>query len=339
MVKYDLALSTGMHFSVDGICAAVLMTGTHLDLHPDQIIFGFCLYNLIAFGTQFLVGLFLDKYPKLIKKALSLSWILLILGALPLFPFNFQALTLGCGNSLFHVAAGSLILRRYQTCRQLGLFVSSGAIGLALGLAELVPAIVFIGLYSLLLLLFKETIPSLSQDLSPSSFKDLKNNPQGLSLTLIFTALLLMLCVTVRGFGGNNPETDYVLLFPLTYALGKVLGGVCCDYLGYRRTILLIFLLSFLALQAQGLLPSLVLILSFNMTMPLTLRLLHWCNINKPGLMFGLAAGCLLPGFFFMDFMQPDLRFLAVGQFLILVLAGYLVRRPETQERMLKWPN
>ena len=45
-----------------------------------------------------------------------------------------QTLLLGIGNSVFHVAAGSLVLRRYTTYKELGIFVSSGAVGLALGL-------------------------------------------------------------------------------------------------------------------------------------------------------------------------------------------------------------
>jgi len=58
--------------------------------------------------------------------------------------------------------------------------------------------------------------------------------------------------------------------------------------------------------------------------MPLTLRLVHWCNPRYPGMMFGLAAGCLLPGVFFKGFSLPP-QAMAVLQFLSLAAAGRLL--------------
>ena len=66
--------------------------------------------------------------------------------------------------------------------------------------------------------------------------------------------------------------------------------------------------------------------LAFNMTMPLTLRLVHWCKPRYPGMMFGLAAGCLLPGVFFKGFSIPP-QGMAVLQFLCLTAAGWLLRK------------
>ena len=42
------------------------------------------------------------------------------------------------------------------------------------------------------------------------------------------------------------------MVLPCVLAAGKSLGGIVCDRLGYRRTVLLIFLLSFVALQGTG---------------------------------------------------------------------------------------
>ena len=67
-------------------------------------------------------------------------------------------------------------------------------------------------------------------------------------------------------------------------------------------------------------------ILAFNMTMPLTLRLVHWCKPRYPGMMFGLAAGCLLPGVFYKGFSIPP-QGMAVLQFLCLAAAGWLLRK------------
>ena len=364
MSKYRLLLSTGMHFCVDGICAAALMAGSHGKLTYEQIVLCFCIYNLIAFGTQFVAGYVLDKKPAFLRQSLLLSCLLLALGTLTVLGLQLQVIFLGLGNCLFHVTLGSLILRSTSSCKQLGIFVSSGAVGLGLGLAELVGAMVFLVFYLLQVWLFlsAQGLSQSSKELAlandskalqaynatskgdsqaaPNTARDAALNdatkPSRLTLTLV--AILLLLCVVVRGFGGSNNDSDYLMLFPCTFALGKILGGVAADSLGYRRTIVLIFALSFLALQWEGLGPTILLVLSFNMTMPLTLRLLHFCNPGMPGLMFGLAAGCLLPGFFFVGTFSPDLRVMAVAQFLILFVAGYYVRS-NTGERVLQLPK
>ena len=142
---------------------------------------------------------------------------------------------------------------------------------------------------------------------------------------LALAAFLLLGCVVLRGANGGG-ASEYVLLFPCVFALGKLLGGLCADRLGYGNTVLAIFLLGFLALQGEGLAPALLLALSWNMTMPLTLRLLHRCRPDRPGLMFGLAAGCLLPGHFFREHLTVLPGLLVVLQFLALTLAGRLLR-------------
>ena len=112
------------------------------------------------------------------------------------------------------------------------------------------------------------------------------------------------------------------------FAAGKCLGGLFCAKAGYRNTVLAVFLLCFAALQLRGLASALLLAFAFNMTMPLTLRLAHWCCPAYPGLMFGLAAGCLLPGAFFSDLvLSVPPHAMAVAVFLILFAAGCLFRR------------
>ena len=90
---------------------------------------------------------------------------------------------------------------------------------------------------------------------------------------------------------------------------------------------LAIFLLGFFALQGEGLAFAVLLAFAFNMTMPLTLRLAHRCNPAYPGLMFGLAAGCLLPGAFYPGAVFIPASAMVVLQFLCLCLVGYILRR------------
>ena len=318
-----LGIFTALHFLVDGICAAAMAAYALQEPSLAPIIYYFGLYNAIAFGTQWLTGWLFDKKKNQIRYAFLFVLVTLGLGTQAVLGIKAQTLLLGLGNSVFHVAAGSLVLRRYTTYKELGIFVSSGAVGLALGLNCIVGPYPFLFVCAVLCVLVTY---QLRQSEIPKSVpvQAVLQNSQ-FWLTGICLVLLLG-CIVLRGFGSGGAASSYVMLFPCVFAAGKALGGIVCDKAGYRKTILFIFLLSFAALQLSGLVASVLLILAFNMTMPLTLRLVHWCNPRYPGMMFGLAAGCLLPGVFYKGFSVPP-QGMAVLQFLCLAAAGWLLRK------------
>ena len=354
-----LTIFTALHFLVDGICAAAMAAYAVQEPSLAPIVYYFGLYNAIAFGTQWLTGWFFDKQENRIRYAFLFVLVTLGLGTQSALGIKAQTLLLGLGNSVFHVAAGSLVLRRYTTFKELGIFVSSGAVGLALGLNCIVGACPFLLVCTVLCALAthqlrqgempgsvsvqtvfqnqpgnnlqeeacaKESKQTETGDFLPSYFAN--DNASAISqywLTGICLILLLG-CIVLRGFGSGSAASPYVMLFPCVFAAGKALGGIVCDRAGYQKTILIVFLLSFVALQLSGLAASVLLILAFNMTMPLTLRLAHWCNPGYPGMMFGLAAGCLLPGVFYKGFSIPP-QGMAVLQFLCLAAAGWLLRK------------
>ncbi len=313
MTDKILFLYTLQHLTVDGICGAALAAYAVGEIYYEPIIFYFGMYNLLAFGLQAAAGFFLDKHQNFLRAAFIFSLISLGVGTLPAIGIFAQVIFLGIGNCIFHVTAGSVVLQKFTGYKELGLFVSSGAIGLALGLNQLVDAQTFLFSYAVLTILAALTFKAPSPARIGVSTK--------FSAPIIFCAILLLSCVVMRGFGGGGGSSEYVMLFPIIFAAGKILGGVCCDKIGWQNTILLIFILGFLSLQFEGLAPLILLTLTFNMTMPLTLRLLHACNPNFPGLMFGLAAGCLLPGFFFKENFTIAVQAMVVVQFLILLSA------------------
>lgn len=316
-----LAIQTLQHFAVDGICGANLARYAISEEFFEQIIFYFGLYNLIAFGTQWLMGLALDKKLVQSKIAFGISLATLTLGSISSLGIFLQTIFLGIGNSIFHVAGGSLVLNRYRSFKELGIFVSSGAIGLALGLNQILGFEIFLTLYwgLTILLIWKFHV----EFEIPNQIEHVKREDSNL-LALTLCAILLLSCIVLRGFG-RAVSTEFVMLFPCVLAFGKMLGGFVCDRFGFRRTILAIFLIGFASLQFEGLTPILILTLALNMTMPLTLRLVHWCNPKFPGMMFGLAAGCLLPGAFFHESIPPQAT--VTIQFLTLFIAGYLITK------------
>lgn len=321
-----LAIFTVLHFVVDGVCAAAMAAYAVQEPLLAPIVYYFGLYNGIAFGTQWLTGWLLDKEVNWIRYAFLFVFVTLALGTQSVLGIKAQTILLGIGNSVFHVAAGSMVLRRYATYKELGIFVCSGAVGLGLGLNCLVGPYPF--LFACVVLcalvthrLWKTKPESLAQP------DHLENNAPAVSSHRVNAICLILLlgCIVLRSFGSGGAAGPYVMLFPCVFAVGKALGGIVCDKAGYRKTILFIFLLSFAALQLSGLVSAVLLVFAFNMTMPLTLRLVHWCNPCYPGMMFGLAAGCLLPGVFFHSFAMPP-QGMAVLQFLCLAAAGRLLR-------------
>ena len=322
-----LAALTLAHFCVDGVCGAALAAYAVDEPYLDPIVYYFGLYNLIAFGGQWFAGWLFDKCPRMVLPALFFAAALLGGGLVSSLPVGVWVCCLGAGNCVFHAAAGGFVLRRYEKFAAPGIFVSGGAVGLGLGLGGFCPAWIFFAAYMAAVIfiaksdyVFKET----DCDAREESFVSLP--------ALWGCAVLLLFCVVLRGFGGGGSAGAPALLFPCVFALGKASGGVLCDRIGYRQTILAVFLLGFFALQGEGLLFVLLLTFAFNMTMPLTLRLLHRCAPACPGLMFGLAAGCLLPGAFYPGAVFIPAAAMIVLQFLCLWLAGRVLFHEKGRE-------
>ena len=125
-----LLLNSIAHFLVDALCVTTLFSAAEAG---ERLLVGVVLYNTLAFSTQCVVGLLVDRLKR--EKTWELaSFVLVILGfALPL-PFYARIVLVGLGNSVFHVAAGTVTLRRSgEAAWPLGIFVAPGAFGVTLG--------------------------------------------------------------------------------------------------------------------------------------------------------------------------------------------------------------
>ena len=357
-----LVIFTALHFLVDGICGAALAAYAVNQPFFEPIVYYFGMYNAVAFGTQWLTGYLFDRKENWLRGSFIFAALTLGAGTVPALGIAAQALFLGIGNSVFHVAAGSIVLRRFPTYKELGIFVSSGAVGLALGLNSIVGPYPFLLACTVLSFFVtwqlnrmdmqdvdykcnkaddragiietdserKTCFPENTKAKSAADFSKIAGSLTGAAaISMVF----LLGCIVLRSMGSGQADSSYIMLFPCVFAAGKALGGIVCDRIGYKNTILFVFLLSFIALQLRGLAASVLLVLAFNMTMPLTLRLVHWCNPRYPGMMFGLAAGCLLPGVYYQDFSIPP-QAMVVLQFLCLAVAGWLLLRKRTDSKM-----
>ena len=307
------------HFCVDGVCGAALAAYAFGEPYLEPIVYYFGLYNLIAFGGQWCAGWLFDKRPRAALPALFVAAVFLSVGLVSSLPVAAWVCCLGVGNCVFHAAAGAFVLRRYENFAAPGIFVSGGAAGLGLGLGGFCPAWFFLALYVAAAVFVFGNGDEISEKVLDGR-EQIIGSPSQIALWGCGAALLL--CVVLRGFGGGGMAGAPAMLFPCVFALGKAAGGVLCDRFGYRKTILAVFLLGFFALQGEGLGFALLLAFAFNLTMPLTLRLLHRCSPARPGLMFGLAAGCLLPGAFYPGAVFVPAAAMVALQFLCLWLAG-----------------
>lgn len=319
-----LTALTLAHFCVDGVCGAALAAYAFGEPYLEPIVYYFGLYNFIAFGGQWCAGWFFDKRPRAVLPAIFVAAAFLAVGLASLLPVAAWVCCLGVGNCIFHAAAGGFVLRRYENFGPPGIFVSSGAVGLGLGLGGFCSAWIFFVLYCAAMFFVAVTCHDMIGENFPTFDGEAVSLPTGKAVAC---AAALLFCVVLRGFGGGGSSGAPALMFPCVFALGKAAGGIFCDRFGYRKTILAIFLLGFFALQGEGLPFALLLAFAFNLTMPLTLRLLHRCSPVRPGLMFGLAAGCLLPGAFYPGAVFVPAAAMIVLQFLCLWLAGRVLGR------------
>ena len=326
-----MPLLTLAHFCVDGVCGAALAAYAFGEPYLEPIVYYFGLYNLIAFGGQWCAGWFFDKRPRTILPALFVAVGFLFVGLVSSLPVWLWVCCIGVGNCVFHAAAGSLVLRNFDGFSAPGIFVSSGALGLGLGLGGFCPAWIFFVAYVAAAFFAYRS----SREIPGMDFCEQEQIVGGASPAALWgCGAALLLCVVLRSFGGGGGAGAPALLFPCVFTLGKAAGGVLCDRIGYRRTILAIFLLGFFALQGEGLLFSILLAFAFNLTMPLTLRLLHRCAPARPGLTFGLAAGCLLPGAFCPGAVFVPAAAMIVLQFLCLYFAGRVLCLDEKEARV-----
>ena len=296
-----------LHFLVDCLCLCCLYL-TALDMVQMMTIF--VTYNVCAFLTQPLTGWLADRMKQRHWMLLGADGLLAVavLGAGVVESLGDAhtsewlmlgvATLLGLGNSLFHVWGGKEVARQTgNDIRALGVFVSTGAFGLAVG------AVFASWLLLYLLLLF---ICLLSVTCIRMELKELgmRNEELGVRFPIGVVAAM-MLAVAMRSFAGESYTTGIdktpLLLLTLgaTSMLGKMAGGWLVRGLGMVKAIILMVVGATLCwmVKSQHLALMLLGLFLVNCTMPVTL---YWTNAalkGREGLAFGLLAAALMPGY------------------------------------------
>ncbi len=307
-----ILLCSVLHLLVDGLCVCCLylIASSFSALHLVGI---FLTYNILAFLTQPLTGLWADcmkrRHWMLLASVLLLTVAVLATSIVVSFRLSTVGMMvvpilLGMGNSLFHVWGGKQVaVTTGNDMRALGAFVSTGAFGLALG-------IVFFSwplLYTVLLTICVLSTAYVHLDLKAgiSAINSQEAECRFSKLFIWMSLLVLMLVVMLRSFVGEtfsgemSRTSSMVLLIGLLSMLGKMAGGWLAHHLGIVRMLALVIVLVLVCLvfRSQEMVIALVGLFAVNCTMPVTLYLANVVLPKREGLAFGLLAAALIPGY------------------------------------------
>ena len=311
-----ISISSVLHFLVDGLCICCLFLlaeiyGDSFGAYGDRVSVGAILiYNLLAFLSQPLTGLLADRMSHRHWLLLWSALLLTMAVAVALLPFRAEwafitvALLLGAGNSFFHVWGGKqTVVKTCNDIRALGVFVSTGALGLAVGFVFCSWALLYV-----LLLVFVglSVLYVFMDDGASQAVVDIRSNYPWLTpLTICTLVVMLMLCVCYRSFAGEvfssgiTKTQSLILVIGVVAMLGKMAGGWIVRWMGMLPSIIVILagVAHCFLLRSDFLWVLLLGIFLMNCTMPITLYLANLLLPRREGLAFGLLAAALIPGY------------------------------------------
>lgn len=310
--RYQLTgICSAMHLSVDGtcVCCLYLMASS---LSTTHIVGIFMTYNILAFMTQPLTGMWADRMER--KHWMLLAAVLLLVLAVLATSVVMSAecwavgmpvvaVLLGMGNSLFHVWGGKQVaMRTDNDIRALGVFVATGAFGISLGMVFVSWTLIHLFLLSFCLLSiaclhYGDTLPSDHSGVSEKSM--FSTRFVLLSVTALIVAVVLRSFVS-QAFTAELPKgSAMVLMIGALSMLGKMVGGWIARWMGIVKMIVLVLLVltACFFLRNQGTAVLMAALFVVNCTMPVTLYLINVVLPGKEGLAFGLLAAALIPGY------------------------------------------
>ena len=301
------AAGAALHFLVDGLCVCCLYQVVGKD-SIEALLPVFLTYNIFAFLTQPLTGMLADRLrplDALLAAAMSLLAVGVMLTALTaVLPLGVNVVmlavsaTLGMGNSLFHVWGGKAVaVGSGNDVRSLGVFVSTGAMGLAVGVVCHGWALLFALLLAMTLLaLFVLRRPTVSTARRYHALMGTSSAWLVVVAVMVFVALRSLsaeMCSSRLSVQGMT-----VLAVAGVAMLGKMGGGWIAHWTGTVRALVMMALGAWVCLWNGS---SMTLLLAglflVNATMSVTL---YWANralCGCEGLAFGLLAASLMPGY------------------------------------------
>ena len=298
-----------IHFSIEVACFYFLFS--RISATPSWWILAL-LFDALAFLTQGIFGCISDKYQKIPFGLIGCGLVLFAL----ILPLDiFALIAIGLGNALLHIDGAQHTLRNSKAkITPNAVFVGGGSFGVVTGQilgglgvkwGLLIPICCMLVSALLVGVIYKNH--SLRIEESPTHIplnvvSDISDF--AVVLFIIFAVAIRSYLAYAIPIEWNKTVWQTVLLFSFM-GTGKALGGVLVDKIGFRKTayISVIFALPFLLFGNAVMVVSLVGVLLFSMTMPVTVGVLLSKFPTMPGFAFGVTTVGLffgvLPQFFF----------------------------------------
>ncbi|MBQ4583622.1 MAG: hypothetical protein IJA94_01865 [Bacilli bacterium] len=296
-----------VHLITELICFYVLgkVIGNNIVLWLSPLI-----YDTLAFAPQSLIGYVNDKYPKL---NFGIIGVLLLTFGLIAFSLNLfsseylEIVLVSLGNAFIHIAGAEVTLKSSDgKLSPSAIFVGGGSFGVVAGklLSSTNVSFWFLTILSLTMIPFIILADMYKNESSSSSLSCQKFNYQNLKLNPKVILLLTVFIVIVRAYMGYGIPTSWNKTAIQTVALyfamgiGKLMGGILSDTFGAKKIALISIIgaLPFLLFGDNLMMISLIGVLLFSLTMPITLGILVSVLKRTPGLAFGLTTIGLLLG-------------------------------------------
>lgn len=313
---YTFLLSL-LHLLVDGICACGLMLMSRQIVSDTEAYGMIVLYDVLAFGTQPLTGRWIDRGTARqhgMKPAAALLVGGAMISTLHISPTNYMVATgavlLGMGNSFFHVYGGRYVaLTSHYDIRGMGVFVSTGAVGLAIGLNFSSLMLLAVFLFAFLVLVFLHLHYDDKLQHIPAPPNTYHPTPNQTSAPILYLCCLMLVVAGRACIGEAVPSLHINLLsisapmlmvvVSLIVMVGKAAGGFLSKRWGVRKVLTYSMLLSAAFFLLCPWHNGFVLITLFlmNLSMPCTLYLATKAVPGREGWTFGLLAMSLLPGY------------------------------------------
>lgn len=322
-MKRQIAICSMMHFLVDGLCICCL----YLLVAPDAIggwVGLFMGYNVLAFVTQPLTGWMADRarhphWMLLTAMALLTLAVMTAVGMglarqTPTWGMWTVAALLGLGNSFFHVWGGKqTAVVTDNDVSALGMFVSTGAFGLAVGgvFCSWTLLGVFLAAICLLAIAYLQLETATQDDgkrpvdvfstVNPEDHFPLPRHMVWIGIGAVMAFVAGRSLISGLFAADIGKSTSLILATGLVAMLGKMAGGWIAKGAGMLKTFFaLVAAVSACLLFAEGnqTLAFMGLFL-INCTMPITLWIANEMMNGKEGLAFGLLAAPLVVVFLF----------------------------------------
>jgi MFS transporter, FSR family, fosmidomycin resistance protein len=290
------------HFVVDGICAAMIVSGPGAGTMTPTV--AWCVvmaYHLVAFGAQPLVGFGTDRWgsPRL---AAALGCGIAACGVILFQHLPIAAIcVVGLGNAVFHVGSGAIGLNATPgRALGAGIVVAPGAIGLAFGglLARngFPVGWAFAALLLGLCVMFLKIGTPAPADRRATPARPVE--PIEAVVGLLGFAIAVRSLVGLMVVSPWRPEPVMGWILTCAAAGGKVGGGVLADRFGWLRVTTVAMILA-TPLAPLGITTSWLVVpgvFLVQMAMPVTVAAISRLFPGRPAFSFGLASLALLIG-------------------------------------------